>query len=176
MLLKITTTLFMALALVAPSLQADHHESKQGEVSALMARIESNALDMRQQAARLKTYNRTPQMYSWEIHTDELGRISAELGNIATLMKELKPMKPHMTFRQNTAFNHIVSLSTAASTVTGKAIKIVNTEREKLRVAHPDYETKVDAIYNHADMIAAHADSVESWADFFEDLQKSSDD
>ncbi len=176
MLTKITTSLLLAMALVAPSLKADHHQDTQAQVSELMARVESNALDMRQQAARLQTYNRTPQMHSWKLHADELTRISAELDRVGELMADLKPMKDAMTFRQAAAYNKIVSLSTAAADVTGKAIKIVNTDREKLEVAHPDYAKKVNAIYEHADMIAAQADSVESWADFFEDLTDPSDD
>ena len=176
MFAKLTTSLFLALALMSPSLQADHHENPQAKVSQLMERIESNALDMRQQAARLKTYNRAPQMHSWEIHADELRRISGELDNVADLMKKLTPMKTEMTFRQTAAFNHMISLSSALSDVTGKAIKTVNTDRAKLSVGHPDYETKVNAIYEHADMIAAHADSVESSADFFEDLREASKD
>lgn len=172
MLARLTTSMCLALALIAPSLQADHHKTnnKQAMVSSMMARIESNALDMREQSARLRTYNRAPQLHSWEIHADELNRISAGLDNVSELVKKLQPMKSDMTFRQTAAFNHIISLSAAMSDVAENAIKTVNTEREKLSVAHPDYEKKVDALYNHADMIAAHADSVEAWADFFEDL------
>lgn len=167
-----TTSLLLAMALVAPSLKADHHQNTQAKVSELMARIESNALDMRQQAARLQTYNRTPQMHSWELHADELRRISAEIDRVGELMADLKPMKKDMTFRQAAAYNEMVSLSAAAADVTENTIKIVNTDREKLQVAHPDYAKKVNAIYEHADKIAAQADSVESWADFFEDLKK----
>lgn len=172
MLARLTTSLFVALALVAPSMQADHHENPQAKVSMLMEQIEINALDIREHAARLRTYNRSPQMHSWEIHSTELSGLSAELDDVAALIKDLQPMKSKMTFRQAAAFNHMISLSAALSDVTEKAIHIVNTEREKLQVAHPDYDTKVDAIYDHADMIVAHADSVEAWADFFEDLQK----
>ena len=179
MLTKIATTMMMTMALVAMPLSAaekstDYHKAAQ--VASMMDRIEMNALDMREQAGRLKTFNRAPQLHSWEVHAAELSRISNELDNVASLIKELKPMKPYMTFRQAAAFNHLISLSAEASDVTEDAIEMVNTEKEKLNVAHPDYEKKVNAIYDHADMIATHADNVEDWAEFIEELSDSSDD
>ena len=181
MLTRLATTFTVAMALAASPLLADNHKEstdfhKSAQVSSLMERVQSNALDMREQAARLRMYNRTPQMHSWKLHADELNRIAGGLDNIAGLIGELEPLKPYMTLRQAAAFNHLVTLSAEAADVSEGAIHIVNTEREKLRVAHPDYETKVEAIYDHADMIAAHADSVEDWAEFIEEMSESSDD
>jgi Mg2+ and Co2+ transporter CorA len=171
-----TSPLLLAVALVAPSLMADHHDNPQAQISSQMATIESNALDMREQAARLTTYNRTPQSHSWQLHADELRRISANLDRVGAIMDELKPMKAKMTFRQAAAYNKIVSLAVGAADATQEAIDIVGSEREKLRVAHPEYKKKVQSIYDHADQIAAHADNVEAWSDFLEDLKDSSDD
>ncbi len=181
MLGKISTTFIAALALLLPSLQAgpsskttDFH--KAAEVASLMDRVESNAIDMRAQAARLRSYTRAPQQYSWQLHAEELNRISGELDRVAGLIDELMPMKPVMTYRQAAAFNHLISLSAQVSTVTEEAIAIVNQEKAKLRVAHPDYEKKVNAIYDHADMIASHADTVEDWAELIENIQDATDD
>ena len=182
MLVRIGICTMLAMALAAPPLQADRHNEtttdfhKAAKVSNLMARVESNALDIREQAARLRSYNRTPQLYSWELHADELNRISGELDRMADLVAELKPLKPNMTFRQNAAFNQIVSLSASVSDATKQAIQTVNTEKEKLAVAHPEYEKSVNTIYDEADRIVAHADNVEAWAEFIEELQESSDD
>jgi len=176
----LTTTLLALVALAAPALRAENQAGtdfhKAAEVAGVMDRLESNALDVRQQAARLRSYNRTPTLYSWELHADELNRISGEMEQIAALVQELTPIKPYMTFRQAAAFNHIVSLSARLSDATEEAIAVVNDQKARLRVGHPDYTTKVDAIYDHADLIAAHADSVEDWAEFIEELSNASDD
>ncbi|MEZ5361677.1 MAG: hypothetical protein R2748_04860 [Bryobacterales bacterium] len=170
----------LALALTVSPLAADHHKEqtnfhKASEVASLIDRVESNALDIREQAARLRTYNRTPQLYSWELHADELNRVRAELDRMATLIQDLEPLKSGMTLRQDAAFNRIVSLSAEMSDATAKAIEIVNTEKEKLEVGHPDYEQQVDAIYDKADTVISNAETVEDWAELIEKIQEPSE-
>ncbi|MBI1357862.1 MAG: hypothetical protein GC160_26290 [Acidobacteria bacterium] len=178
MLIRIATACTLAMALIAPALHAGTHTDfhKAAQVSNLMSRVKSNAVDIREQAGRLRSYNRTPDLYSWELHADELNRVRGELDRLAGLIKDLKALEPNMTLRQSAAFNQVVTSSAKASDAAQNAIKILNTHKEKLRVASPDYEKAVNGIYDNADEIAAHADTVEAWSDLIQDLKDASDD
>ena len=138
----------LALALVVPGWTA-HHKTE--EAASILERVESLTYDIREQAARIRTYNRAPELHSWQLHASELGRIESETDEIADLLDDFKGIKQDASQRQNYAYNKVIGLMSDISDQTTAAIRIVNTDREKLTVAHPDYTSKIDAIYDHAD-------------------------
>ncbi len=156
------------LGIVAPAcllafgvaLQAEHNIE---QASLLLQRVEVNALDARDHAARLKSYMRFPTLYSWQTHVFELGRVRDATNDIAEAMGEYKDLKPYATPRQNKAFNYAVLEAEKLSDVVSKAIRIANEDKTKLEVAHPEYEKAIAEIYDRADRVAAAIGFAESW-------------
>lgn len=162
MITRISMLLTLALAAVmfTPSLEAG---SSAKDASILLQRIEANAFDVREHAARLKTYNRFPGQHSWQIHTFELQRIKERMSDIAKLVGEFKHIKDDASERQNKAYNYVVPESVKVSELTEKALRIADNQEEKLEVAHPDYAKTIDQIYDRADQIVAAIGLAESW-------------
>ncbi len=156
----------LALVLAGP-LVAAHH--KTDEAASLLARIESNIDDIHTQSDRLMTYDRAPEQYDWQLHASELNRIRSEADVIAGLVKEFNGIKADATYRQRYAFNQVVSLMAKISDSTEGAIKVLNDSKSKVEMAHPDYTSKVEAIFDTSGKALSVLDVAESW---FE-LQKS---
>ena len=154
------SSIALAMMLLTPALWAAH---KTEEAASVLQRIEANALDIRSHAGRLQTFARQPQMVSWETHAFEISRIRHATNDMAELLGEFKDLKPHATERQNKAFNVLVPKAEKLSDNAEKAIKIVNQEKQKLEVGHPDYEKTVSALYDGADNIVAAVGLAESW-------------
>lgn len=150
----------LAMVLLTPALWATHKTEEAGSV---LQRIEANALDIRTHAARLQTFARQPQMVSWETHAFEFSRIRQATNDMAELLGEFKELKPYATERQNKAFNVLMPKAEKLSDNAEKAIKIVNQQKQKLEVGHPDYEEAVSALYDGADNIVAAVGLAESW-------------
>lgn len=133
------------------------------EASVLLQRIESNAMGARYHAAKLKTFTAQPTLHPWQIHTAELQQVKAQVNEIAELLGDFKEIKAHASMRQMKAFNALLPEAVKTSDLVEKAIQIVNNEREKLEVAHPDYENTVEGIYDGADRVVAAVGFAESW-------------
>jgi len=159
----------LAVLLLTPALWATHQTE---EAASVLQRIEANAIDIRNHAARLQTFARQPQMVSWETHAFEISRIRHATNDMAELLGDFKDLKPYATKRQNKAFNVLVSKAEILSDNAEKAIKIVNQEKEKLVVPHPEYEKAVSALYDDADNIVAAVGLAESWDEVREAREK----
>lgn len=153
--------------LFAPTVRAGDHATQQG--AAILERIEATAVDVRNQAARLQSYLRNPTMHSWEIHADELNRMDAGLDSISDRLGELKAIRDDVSHSQRAAFNRVVTASTELSTHIEEAVEILNSQRAKVVVGHPDYDKHVQEAYGLADEMVAAADSAEEWRDFLSD-------
>lgn len=159
---------FLALVLTIPAVAAHH---KQDEAASLLSRIESNIQDIREQSDRLMTYNRTPDQHDWLLHASELRRISEEADVIADLMKKFNAIKSDATYRQRYSFNQVFSLMAKISDSTETAIKLVNDDKTKVELAHPDYASKVESVFDSAGEAISVLDVAESWFELQESWQ-----
>ena len=160
----------VALALVlSGTLTAAHHKAE--EAASLLSRIESNIDDIHLQSDRLMTYNRAPDEYDWQLHSSELQRISSEAEAIADLMKEFNNIKSDATYRQRYAFNQVFTMMAKISDSTEGAIKVLNASKSKVEVAHPDYASKVEAIFEVSGDALSLLDVAESWFELQESWQ-----
>lgn len=132
----------VAVMLLAAPLAASH-KVKVEEASVLLQRIESNAMAARHHAARLKNFTAFPGMHSWRAHSAELGFIKSGANDMADLLAEFKNLKTHASKRQNKAFNYALPEATKLSTLVEEAIRIVNDQKHKIEIAHPDYENTI---------------------------------
>jgi len=173
--------LTLSLALLAPFAWADSHKGKeeghkgkshkakvesarQAEQAAVyLDQIEQNALDARRHAGQLRSYTRIPSLHSWQMHTYELNLIRESANDMAEVMGEFADVKKGATKLQNKAFNIIVTHADTLEEATEEAITIANRDKDKLHVAHPQYEAQVDKIYNAADHIVEAANMAETW-------------
>jgi hypothetical protein len=136
MLRKVLVLPTVAAALMlAPTLKADSSLEK---ASMLLQRVEANAIDARHDAARLRTFTRSPGLHSWQLHAAELTQIKERVNEIGELMGEFKAIKDQASNRQNKAFNAAVSQAAELADATEDALKIVNQDKQKVEMAHPD--------------------------------------
>lgn len=163
-----TAAVALALLLTGPATAA-HHKSE--EAASLLSRIESNIDDIHTQSDRLMTYNRAPDQYDWQLHASELRRISSEADVIADLMKEFNNIKGDATYRQRYAFNQVVSKMAKISDSTEAAIEVLNESKSKVELAHPDYASKVTAIFERSGDALSLLDVAESWFELQESWQ-----
>lgn len=154
------TGVMLALIVASPSMAA-HHKAE--EAASVLELIESNVRDIREQASRIQSYNRVPNMHDWRLHNSEFIRINAETERIAELMESFKELRSDATARQAIAFNKLVPVMANLRESANQAIEIINDEKEKLLVAHPDYASKVNAVYDGADEAITILDVAESW-------------
>lgn len=159
----------LAMLLLAPVLWANSQTEKAASV---LERIEANAIEIRNHAARLQTFAREPDMVSWETHAFELNRIRTATNDMAELLGEFKDLKPAATARQNKAFNTLLPKSENLSKNVEKAIKIVNRDKSKLEVGYPAYQKAVSALYDDADNVVAAVDLAESWSEVRKSREK----
>jgi hypothetical protein len=153
--------------LLSPILKADSHDGFE-KASVLLERVETNAIDVRHDAARLKTFMRFPGQHSWQIHAAELGQIRERVNEIGELMSDFKSIRGQASDRQNKAFNAAVIKSAELADVTESAIRMVNQDKQKVEMAYPDYESKVTKIYDLADHVVAAIGFAESWDEVIE--------
>ena len=166
MLRKVLVLPIAAAALMlSPTLKAN---SGFETASVLLQRVEANAIDARHDAARLKTFTRSPGLHSWQLHAAELTQIKERVNEIGELMGEFKAIKDQASDRQNKAFNAAVSQAAELAGVTEDALKIVNQDKQKVEMAHPDYETKITKIYDLSDHVVAAIGFAESWDEVVE--------
>ncbi len=150
--------LLLAVAL-APTMRAQEYAN---EANVLLQRIEANAVDVRENAAKLKTYARFPGEYDWQVHADQLGRIRADVNSVADLLGQFEKNKDEVMMRQDKAVNFIIPEAAELSNSVEEAIHIVNNQKQKLEVGHPEYNKQINAIYDHADKIVAAVGLAES--------------
>lgn len=158
----------LALALISPLTAKDF---KVEQAASLLSRIESNMHDIREQSDRLMSYNRAPEQYDWQLHASELERIRSEAGDTAELMKEFNGIKNEATYRQRYAFNQVFSLMAKLSDSAESAIKVLNDDHAKVEIAHKDYASKVESVFDLADEAIRILDVSESWFELQESWQ-----
>lgn len=130
------------------------------QASDAFERLELFALDVRRDAATLKSFLREPTAFSPRSHASRLTRIRESVNNIADEVERLERLEPSFLPRQELAFNHIQPHLAVLVDSTSKAIDYLNTY-----TGIPwstDYETYVTEIYDRADGIVQAADMAES--------------
>lgn len=173
--LSLALLLIAPLALVATPAVADHHGGGAEKAFDTLQRVEVNALDIREKAARLRTFVRFPGQYSWEIHADQLAHIKTESEDIGDLMTSFKKMREQATHRQNQAFVEALVHAEKLADAGTKAIALLNQNKVRMDAPPPAYIDAIDQIYNQADAIVADLEQAETWWELKEDLTSSSD-
>jgi len=175
---SLALSLVAALALGATPALADSHEGKATPAEKAfdtLQRIEVNALDIREQAARLQTFVRFPGQYSWEVHADQLTRIKTESDDIGKLMTSFEKMREKATERQNQAFTESYVHSGKLADAASKAIKLLNQNKVRMDAPPPEYVDAINMVYNQADSIIADIEQAETWWELQEEKMEASE-
>lgn len=169
-----TLTLALMLGAVGPAnAQDDSHQATAADVDVLdvdfaiitpetaedaamlIERIEETALDMRQSAARLKSFTRVPDSYSIESHAWRLNQIRENLNDISRTLDRLEENTEFLLPRQRLSVGYVADeLPTLAANLK-YAIEHMNEQGAPLWV--DEYTTPVAQVYDSADTIVEAA-------------------
>lgn len=138
---------------VIPDLADKAHVSK---VRDLLARFESNAADMRRDAATLESKRRNK--LDWNSHADMLTTMKEHVNGMGRMLAELESMKPQASVLQQKAIEsarpHLEEMAKNVTT----AIQMVNEDRRN--VAKTEYLDTLHSIWGNADTLYKSVDAI----------------
>lgn len=162
---KIPTLILSSLSAIclAAGVARAQSTSAPEKAAGLFEQIQSNALSIRDHAARVRSFARYPMEHSWRVDALNLDQMKTETNQIADFLANLKTLRDDAMPRQRQAFTRILPEATQMSDEIGQAIQLVNQNKEQVWTT--DYSQTLDKIYNHADKIAQAVELSESMAE-----------